>query len=257
MKLIKSLLIIIFLILLTIILLPIQSIIRLFNFSASYTIPMFYHRIILKLLSIKIKIVGTPSADASLIVSNHASWIDIFIISSIIHTSFVAKNDVSTWPFVSYLAKLQKTIFIDRNSPKKLTETSDIIKNRLLNHENVTIFPEGTSTDGNKILPFKSSIFIICEKIRRSEIKIQPISIAYKKYNGLTMGRTQRQLIAWYGDMNLLSHLYGIIKAGNFDIEVTFHNKIDISENKTRKDIAKECETLVRQGFQKSLNRGV
>jgi 1-acyl-sn-glycerol-3-phosphate acyltransferase len=256
MKLIRSLIIIILLILLTTILLPIQSVIRSLNLSSSYVVPMFYHRAVLKLLGIKIKIIGTPSINASLVISNHASWIDIFIISSIIPTSFVAKNDVSKWIFVSYLAKLQKTIFIDRNSPKKLTETSDIIKNRLLNHENVTIFPEGTSTDGNKILPFKTSIFMICEKIRGSEIKIQPISIAYKKYNGLTMGRTHRQLIAWYGDMDLLSHLYGIIKAGIFDIEVTFHNKIDISENKTRKEIAKECENLVRLGFQKSLNRG-
>ena len=130
MKLIRSLIIIILLILLTTILLPIQSVIRLLNLSSSYVVPMFYHRAVLKLLGIKIKIIGTPSINASLVISNHASWIDIFIISSIIPTSFVAKNDVSKWIFFSYLANLQKTIFIDRNSPQNLTETSAIIKNK-------------------------------------------------------------------------------------------------------------------------------
>ena len=218
---------------------------------------MIYHRLVLKLLSIKIIIKGDLGEDGSLIVSNHASWIDIFIISSVIKTSFVSKSEVSKWPLVSWLAKLQGTIFINRNNPKELTKIANEIHDRISKKQNVVLFPEGTSSDGNRVLPFKSSIFILCELTDRSKLNIQPISIAYTKYNGLTMGRIERTLIAWYGDMDLLTHLYKLIRSGSFEVEVTFHNRIDISEKKSRKDIARDCEVIVRDGFLKSLNRGI
>ena len=98
---------------------------------------------------------------------------------------------------------------------------------------------------------------MLSELTDRSKLNIQPISIAYTKYNGLTMGRIERALIAWYGDMDLLTHLYNLIRSGSFEVEVTFHNRIDISEKKSRKDIARDCEVIVRDGFLKSLNRGI
>ena len=97
----------------------------------------------------------------------------------------------------------------------------------------------------------------MCELSEVSKFNIQPISIAYTKYNGLSMTRIERMLIAWYGDMDLLNHIYNIIRSGSFEVEVTFHNRIDISEKKSRKDIASECEDIVRDGFLQSLNRGV
>ena len=218
---------------------------------------MIYHRLVLKLLSIKIIIKGNLGEDGSLIVSNHASWIDIFIISSIIKTSFVSKSEVSKWPLVSWLAKLQGTIFINRNNPKELTKIANEIHDRISKKQNVVLFPEGTSSDGNRVLPFKSSIFILCELTGRSKLNIQPISIAYTKYNGLAMGRIERTLIAWYGDMDLITHLYKLIRSGSFEVEVTFHKRIDISEKKSRKEIARDCEFIVREGFLKSLNRGI
>ncbi len=218
---------------------------------------MIYHRLVLKLLSIKVIVKGNMGEDGSLIVSNHASWIDIFIISSVIKTSFVSKSEVSKWPLVSWLAKLQGTIFINRNNPKELTKTAGEIHDRISKKQNVVLFPEGTSSDGNRVLPFKSSIFMLSELTDGSKLNIQPISIAYTKYNGLTMGRIERTLIAWYGDMDLLTHLYKLIRSGSFEVEVTFHNRIDISEKKSRKDIARDCEVIVRDGFLKSLNRGI
>ena len=257
MSFLKSYVIIFLIIVITTLLLPVQALLHMLQNPLSKIIPMIYHKIILKLLSIKIVVKGSLGEDGSLIVSNHASWIDIFIISSVIKTSFVSKSEVSRWPLVSWLAKLQRTIFIDRNNHKELTKTANKIQDRISNKQNVVLFPEGTSSDGNKVLPFKSSIFMLCELSEVSKFKIQPISIAYTKYNGLSMTRIERMLIAWYGDMDLLSHLYNIIRSGSFEVEVTFHNRIDISEKKSRKDIAGECEAIVRDGFLQSLNRGV
>jgi len=257
MSFLKSYLIIFLIIFITILLLPVQVLLHIFQKPLSKIIPMIYHSIILKLLSIKIVVKGSFGGDGSLIVSNHASWIDILIISSIIKTSFVSKSEVSRWPLISWLAKLQRTIFINRNNNKELAKTANEIQDRITNNQNVVLFPEGTSSDGNRVLPFKSSIFILCELSEVSKFNIQPISIAYTKYNGLSMTRIERMLIAWYGDMNLLSHIYNIIRSGSFEVEVTFHNRIDISEKKSRKDIASECEDIVRDGFLQSLNRGV
>ncbi len=257
MSFLKSYLIIFLIIFITTLLLPVQALLHVFQKPLSKVIPMIYHKIILKLLSIKIVVKGSFGGDGSLIVSNHASWIDILIVSSIIKTSFVSKSEVSRWPLISWLAKLQRTIFINRDNNKQLAETANEIQDRISNNQNVVLFPEGTSSDGNRVLPFKSSIFILCELSEISKFNIQPISIAYTKYNGLSMTRIERMLIAWYGDMDLLSHIYAIIRAGSFEVEVTFHNRIDISEKKSRKDIASECEDIVRDGFLQSLNRGV
>ena len=257
MSLLKSCLIIFLIFFITSFLLPIQAFLRIFKKPLSTIIPMIYHRLVLKLLSIKIIVKGNIGEDGSLIVSNHASWIDIFIISSVIKTSFVSKSEVSKWPLVSWLAKLQGTIFINRNNPKELIKTASEIHDRISKKQNVVLFPEGTSSDGNRVLPFKSSIFMLSELTDRRKLSIQPISIAYTKYNGLTMGRIERTLIAWYGDMDLLTHLYKLIRSGSFEVEITFHNRIDISEKKSRKDIAHDCEVLVRDGFLKSLNRGI
>ena len=115
MSFLKSYLIIFLIIFITILLLPVQVLLHIFQKPLSKIIPMIYHSIILKLLSIKIVVKGSFGGDGSLIVSNHASWVDILIISSIIKTSFVSKSEVSRWPLISWLAKLQRTIFINRN----------------------------------------------------------------------------------------------------------------------------------------------
>ena len=144
MSFLKSYLIIFLIIFITTLLLPVQVLLHIFQKPLSKIIPMIYHKIILKLLSIKIVVKGSFGGDGSLIVSNHASWIDILIISSIIKTSFVSKSEVSRWPLISWLAKLQRTIFINRNNNKELAKTANEIQDRITNNQNVVLFPEGT-----------------------------------------------------------------------------------------------------------------
>ena len=177
MSFLKSYLIIFLIIFITTLLLPVQALLHIFQKPLSKIIPMIYHKIILKLLSIKIVVKGSFGGDGSLIVSNHASWIDILIISSIIKTSFVSKSEVSRWPLISWLAKLQRTIFINRNNNKELAKTANEIQDRISNNQNVVLFPEGTSSDGNRVLPFKSSIFILCELSEVSKFNIQPYQL--------------------------------------------------------------------------------
>ncbi len=239
---------------LTIIVMSCQYLLNLLNLKYSSRFPILYHRLILNLLNIKIKVKGCLMENPGLIVSNHGSWVDIFLLGSLGELSFIAKMEVSKWPFISFLAKLQKTIFVNRKRPNQLKAVIGEINKRIHN-EKIVLFPEGTSSNGNIVLPFKSSLFGIynTNKNTKNFDPIQPISIAYTKLNGLPMNRSDRPIIAWYGDMNLISHLWGIIKCGPIDVEMTIHEPIYFSDTMSRKEIAFKCESKIRSGMINSL----
>ncbi|MFT6497010.1 MAG: 1-acyl-sn-glycerol-3-phosphate acyltransferase [Alphaproteobacteria bacterium] len=236
------------------IVLPFQYLLNLLKLEYSSRFPILYHKLILNLLNIKINTRGQLMDRPGLIVSNHGSWVDIFLLGSLGELSFIAKVEVSKWPFISLMAKLQKTIFVNRKRPNQLKSIIGEINKRLHN-EKIVLFPEGTSSNGNLVLPFKSSLFGIYNtgKNIKNYNTIQPVSIAYTKLNGLPMDRASRPIIAWYGDMNLTSHLWGIIKSGPIDVEVTFHEPINFLETVSRKEIAFKCEAKVRSGMIDSL----
>jgi len=227
-----------------------QYLFNLFNLKYASKFPILYHKLILNLLNIKINSIGNIMNKPGLIVANHGSWIDIFLLGSLGELSFIAKTEVSEWPFISFLAKLQKTIFVNRKKPSQLRSVINEINKRIYS-EKIVLFPEGTSSNGNIVLPFKSSLFGIynINKNTKNYNPIQPVSIAYKKINVLPMDRAYRPLIAWYGDMNLMSHLWGIIKCGPIDIEITFHEPINFLNTTPRKEIAFKLESKVRSGM--------
>ena len=157
--------------LLTLALLPFQFIIVFFIKNCIYIIPYFYHKLCRRIFGIKIKTFGKVSINSPiLLISNHASYLDIIILGSLFKTSFIAKKEISKWPLFGILAKLQNTIFIDRRVSSLKNQENQIIKH-LNEKKNLVIFPEGTSSDGNRVLPFKSSLFNI--------FKTHNFSIAY------------------------------------------------------------------------------
>ena len=127
-------------------------ILRLFNINSYKSIPRYFHLCFLKVLNINIKLVGEIYTDKpGLIISNHASWIDISILSSLTNISFIAKSEVANWPLFGFLAKMQDTLFIERR-PMKAIDQRNEIKNILLKGKSLVLFPEGTSSDGNRVL---------------------------------------------------------------------------------------------------------
>ena len=174
-------------------LLPFQFIIVFFIKNYAYIIPYFYHKICLRIFGIKIKTFGKVSINFPiLLISNHASYLDIIILGSLFKTSFIAKKEISKWPLLGILAKLQNTIFIDRRVSSLKNQENQIIKH-LNEKKNLVIFPEGTSSDGNRVLPFKSSLFNIFEINLNSKIFIQTMTIVYKKINGASLNRIDRK----------------------------------------------------------------
>jgi lyso-ornithine lipid O-acyltransferase len=224
-------------------------ILRPFNLSFYKNIPRIFHIGFLKILNVKVNLVGKIHKERpGLLISNHASWIDISILSSLTNISFIAKSEVSKWPLFGFLAKLQDTVFIERRAIKAVKQKNEI-NDVLYKGKRLVLFPEGTSSDGNRVLKFKSSLFSVVEnKTDNSEnYLIQAVTICYKGLNGLPMSRSERPLISWWGDMDLMNHLWNILKLNSVDILVIAHEPI--REVSDRKSLSKIAWEQVAQGM--------
>lgn len=209
-------------------------ILRLIKVKVYKDIPRYFHLLFLKILNIKIQLIGEIyTAKPGLLVSNHASWIDISILSSLTNISFIAKSEVSSWPIFGFLAKMQDTLFIERKSIKASKQKNEI-KDILSKGKRLVLFPEGTSSDGNRVLNFKSSLFSVaeCDSNIEDLYAIQAITICYKGLNGLPMSRSERPYLSWWGDMGLISHLWNMLSFKSADIIVIAHEPIDNKFNR-------------------------
>jgi len=232
-----------------------------FNLKRRKTFPHRYHKFLCRLFGIRVTTIGKPvQGQGVLMVSNHTSYFDILVFSSVARVSFVAKADVVNWPLFGTLAKLQETVFVERSRRTQTGEARDQIRERLLAGDALVLFPEGTSDDGNCVLPFKSALMGAVEaeigKDDRGNVRyvpVQPVSITYVGLHGLPMGRENRPLFAWYGDMELVPHLWEALKAGPLDVIVEFHEPMTVDAVGGRKMLATLTEQIVRRGQTRAL----
>ena len=203
----------------TIPLMPVQALAVLLDLPLQRTMPLWYHRRCCRLLGFRVEASGRKStAHPTLYASNHVSYIDIMVLGSLIEGSFVAKAEVASWPLYGWLAKLQRSVFVERRGRAALAHR-DEMSGRLERGDDLILFPEGTSSDGNRVLPFKSALFSVAEQRPRGEaLLVQPISIAYTKLDGMPMGRYLRPLFAWYGDMDMGGHLWHSVGLGQVTV---------------------------------------
>jgi 1-acyl-sn-glycerol-3-phosphate acyltransferase len=236
-------------VLFTLPLMPVQWLLLKLRSPAARIFPNWYHRHVAALFGIHITVIGKPvTGEGVLLVGNHTSWADIIIFSAVTPLSFVAKAEVAQWPFFGTLARLQRTVFVERQRRSATGETRDQIRERLLAGDALLLFPEGTSHDGNAVLPFKSALLGAAEaELNGHHVKVQPVSTAFTGLHGLPMGRENRPLFAWYGDMEMVPHLWEALLAGPLDVVVQFHTPLSLDEM-DRKSLAKRAESVVRQG---------
>jgi lyso-ornithine lipid O-acyltransferase len=208
-----------------------------------------YYRVLRSLLRINVRVNGTPVRDrAVLFVSNHVSWADIVVIGSIVPVAFVAKREVRDWPLVGVTAKVQRTVFVDRARRHQAGEAAAEIVRRIESGVSVVLFAEGTSSDGNRVLPFRSALLGAMDAgSGGDEILIQPMSISYTGQHGIPMGRQHRPLVAWYGDLDFLPHIKAFIEQGAVDALVAYGEPVAADRQIDRKAMTKRLETAVRQ----------
>lgn len=232
-----------------------------FKLARRKTFPNRYHRWLTKLFGFRITVVGTPIQDRGvLMVANHTSYWDILILSGTARLSFVAKKEVGTWPFFGTMARLQETVFVDRERRTSVGESRNEIRDRLRDGDALVLFPEGTSNDGNFVLPFKSALMGAAESEvgidaqgHVQHVPVQPVSVSYVGLHGIPMGRENRPLFAWYGDMDLIPHLWESVKTGPMDIVVEFHPPLTVDSAGGRKRLAQQVEKTIREGQARAL----
>lgn len=185
--------------------------------------PRWYHAQCLKIFSIKLQIEGTPSAaHPVLFVSNHSSYLDIPVLGSLVLGHFVAKREVAGWPLFGLLAKLSRTLFIDRRVSKVAEGQSQLLA-RLQAGDNLILFPEGTSSDGVRVLPFRRALFqAVLDQATTLAVTLQPVTVFCSAVDGATADRFAKQQYAWFGDMELLPHLWEFCQLRSVVVRVVF-----------------------------------
>ena len=220
--------------------------------AAARWYPVWIDRTLLGILGIRVVVQGKLAQDSpTLIVSSHSSWIDILSIGSIGPASFVSKQEVRDWPFVGFLATLIRTVFIDRTRRQATGSATELLANRLIAGDRMVLFPEGTSSDGNRVLPFKSAIIGAVEKaVLGSDIDdmaIQPMAVAFVRYRGLPMSRSERPHFTWFGDMEFAPHVWGVMLSGPAEIIISVGEPLRHSQYPDRKDMTRQLEIEVKR----------
>src|SRR3954471_22529363 len=234
---------------------PVQWLLLKLDLAEARHFPGRYHRLVCALFGIHIRVVGKPvTGEGALLVANHTSWADILIFSAATPLAFVAKAEVARWPLFGTLARLQRTVFVERERRTTTGEVRDVIRERLIAGETLLLFPEGTSNDGNRVLPFKSALLGAAEAVLASgrHVAVQPVSAAFTGLHGLPMGRENRPLFAWYGDMEMVPHLWEALLAGPIDVVVQFHDPLSL-DNMDRKTLAVRAQEIVQSGVSEAL----
>lgn len=239
----------------TMALIPVQALSVALRLPLRESLPVFYHRVCCRLWGMTIEVRGQLARERpALLVSNHVSYLDIPVLSTLGGLSFVAKSEVAKWPFFGLLAKLQRTVFVDRRRTSAAKQR-DAITERLAAGGRLVLFAEGTSNDGNRVLPFKSALFSVAERAEEGQtLTLQAVSIAYVLLNGMPIGRGLRPFYAWYGDMDLGGHLWTFAGLGRTHIVITLHEPTHANDWPSRRALAQHMYGQVTAGVAAALS---
>jgi 1-acyl-sn-glycerol-3-phosphate acyltransferase len=236
---------------LTLPLMLVQAVLLAMNSPLSRRLPVAYHRVCCRILGIALDTHGTRSTHRpTLFVANHSSYLDITVLAASVDGGFVSKAEVARWPIFGWLARLQRSIFVERADRVGAARQRDEIRQRLNDGDNLILFPEGTSSDGIHLLPFKSALFSAAED---EGVLVQPVSVIYQRLDGIPLGRFQRPFFAWYGDMTMGPHLWKALGMGQLTVVMLFHEPVRLKDFGSRKALAEHCREVIARGLAQAL----
>ena len=232
----------------TLLAIPIQAVLHQLPGRAKVRFGRFYHATLCRLIGLKVQVVGAaasadPAARPVLYLSNHSSWLDVLVLGGTLEACFVSKSEVAGWPLINIVAKLGRTVFVSRVR-RATGREADSMRVHLNAGESLILFPEGTSNDGTRTLPFRSSLLGAADAARR----VQPVSLVYDRLGGLPACRRDRPLFAWYGDMDIGSHFWRLARRSGARATVLLHEPFAPTALPSRKALAAEAGRIVAEG---------
>jgi 1-acyl-sn-glycerol-3-phosphate acyltransferase len=215
-----------------------------------------YWAVMCRLVGLRVRVIGPRLGRRSaggrpiVYVSNHSSWLDVLVLGGRLEACFIAKEEVAGWPVISWIAKLGRTVYVRRQRTSTARERDDM-RVRLVSGDNLILFPEGTTSDGSRVLPFRSAFLSIAELPATPDGKpplVQPVSVVYDRLGYLPAGRNTRALFAWYGDMDIGSHFWRLAQHRGLRATVLLHAPLDPATFPSRKALSLATWAAVADG---------
>ncbi len=202
-------------------------------------------RLCLHVIGLRLRSEGERMRGAGALVANHSSWLDIFVLNARKRVYFVSKSEVAGWPGIGLLARITGTVFIAR-APRQARAQVEIFEERLRAGHRLLFFPEGTSTDGMRVLPFRTTLFeAFFAPTLRDDIHVQPVSLIY-----IAPAARVPQFYGWWGDMSFGGHLLHVLASPRHgQVKIVYHPPVKVAEFRDRKALARELEQAVRSGM--------
>jgi lyso-ornithine lipid O-acyltransferase len=234
---------------------PAELLLRTLTLRNRPYLPIWFHRGLARSLGVQIRSHGAPVRRGKILyVVNHLSWSDIPVLGARINASFVAKSEVAGWGPVGWLASFAHTIYVARDRRAGAADQKNELAARLNAGGSLILFPEGTNSDGTRVLPFKSALFAVVGDV--PGLIIQPVTLAYTRVNGLPVTRRQLPDLAWVGDTELAPHAIGFMGLGRVTAEIIFHDPIDPADFPDRKALARHCHGVIAAGYRRLMRGG-
>ncbi len=227
----------------------VQALLLVFPGRAKVGFARFYWAVFARVIGLQVRVIGVPPACGHgrrvIYAANHCSWLDIPVLGGRLSACFVSKDEIARWPGVNVIAKLGRTVFVSRQR-RATGRERDAMRNRLAAGDDLLLFPEGTSSDGSRVLPFRSAFFSLAEG--EDVPLIQPISVVYDRLGGLPTRRSTRSVFAWYGDMDLASHFWRLAQWRGMRATILMHPPLDPKDFANRKLLAQAAWDAVAGG---------
>jgi 1-acyl-sn-glycerol-3-phosphate acyltransferase len=228
----------------TLVAIPLQAVLIALPGRGKTVFARIYWRMVCFLMGMRIRVVGERRAGPrTLFLANHSSWLDIVVLGGTLEAAFVSKAEVGRWPLIGTVARLGRTVFVSRARGRTGNEAKEM-RDRLATGDSLILFPEGTSSDGTRVLPFRSSFLAVADAAGL----IQPVSVVYDRLGGLPACRRDRPLFAWYGDMSIGPHAWQLCRHAGLRATILLHDPLEPGAIPNRKALSAAAEATVAEG---------
>ena len=240
----------------TLLCMPVQAVLLALPGPAKVSFARVYWAGVCRLLGLRVRVIGArlkrqaAGGRPDVYVSNHSSWVDVPVLGGRLKACFIAKEEVARWPLIAWVARLGRSVFVRRQRTSTVRERDDM-RARLAAGDSLFLFPEGTTSDGSRVLPFRSAFFSVVEVPVTADGRpplVQPVSVVYDRLAYLPAGRATRPLFAWYGDMDIGSHFWRLAQHRGLRVTVLLHAPLDPATFPSRKALAQATWTTVAAG---------
>lgn len=199
------------------------------------------------LLGIQRHYINPPKpGEQFLFLGNHLGFLDILILSSMRPTMFVTSVEMRETPFLGLLCEMGGCLFVERRSRKSLVQEIEQIRSLLKQGFSIAIYPEGTSGDGSKVMPFKKSLLTAATE---SGVPIKVMVINYRKVNNQNVSHAWREYVFWYGELAFFPTLWRLFTLRSIDVDLSFHDEIHVSADHDRREIAAQAQAIVEKHY--------